>query len=110
MSLGKYILDGHTPVQVEDLLTWARWIEQCDRRVADDYPAAGIMVSTVFLGLDHNFGERGPPLLFETMIFGGAHSQWQRRCSTWDQALKMHAAALELVSCDADVEQPEHKP
>ena len=30
-----------------------------------------IFVSTVFLGLDHSFGS-GPPVLFETMIFGPA--------------------------------------
>jgi hypothetical protein len=29
-------------------------------------------VSTVFLGLDHNFGMNGPPILFETMVFGPA--------------------------------------
>jgi hypothetical protein len=23
-----YILDGHTPIQVNDTLTWARWFEE----------------------------------------------------------------------------------
>lgn len=102
MSSGRYILDGHTPVPVEDLLEWARWIETNERHVADDYPAEGLMVSTVFLGVDHNFWHTGPALLFETMIFGGPHDQWQRRCSTWDQAVKMHAAALDLVTCPVE--------
>jgi hypothetical protein len=29
-----------------------------------------IEVSTVWLGIDHNWGP-GPPLIFETMVFGG---------------------------------------
>jgi hypothetical protein len=29
----------------------------------------GYWVSTVWLGLDHGFGDDGPPLIFETMVF-----------------------------------------
>jgi hypothetical protein len=46
-------------------------------------------VSTVFLGLDHQWGD-GPPLVFETMIFGGEHDQYQERYSTWDEAEAGH--------------------
>lgn len=53
-------------------------------------------VSTVFLGIDHNvFG--GPPLLFETMIFGGVHDETQLRCSKWDEAEEMHKLACEMA-------------
>jgi hypothetical protein len=40
-----------------------------DRRVAltEDLPG-GVRVSTVFLALDHSFGD-GPPVLWETMVF-----------------------------------------
>lgn len=31
----------------------------------------GYMISTVWLGLDHNFSGKGPPLIFETMVFKG---------------------------------------
>lgn len=91
----KYILDGHNPVPT-DLQGWARWYEKADRNVARDTVGDDTLVSTVFLGLDHNWG-MGPPLLFETMIFGGPHDQYQERCSTWEQAEAMHAKALELV-------------
>lgn len=41
------------------------------RRVAlDEFD--GLRVSTVWLGIDYNFG-RGPLAIFETMIFGGEH-------------------------------------
>lgn len=79
---GYYILDGKTPVPA-DLMAWARWYETADRSVAKS--AVGpYRVSTVFLGLNHQFGE-GPPLLFETMVFGpeGADDVWCERCSTW---------------------------
>lgn len=91
-----YILDNHKPVPV-DLMTWARWFEKHhnDRHVALD-KVGDVRVSTVFLGLDHSFGD-GPPLLFETMIFGGVHDDFQNRCSTWEEAEAMHASALRMV-------------
>jgi hypothetical protein len=46
-------------------------------------------VSTVHLVLDHGFGE-GPPIIFETMIFGGPYDQWQDRYSTEAAAIAGH--------------------
>lgn len=96
----KYILDGKKAVPCEDLMEWGGWFETADRHVAQDM-VGDVRVSTVFLGLDHSFGrllhEDAPPLLFETMIFGGDHDQYQDRCSTWEQAEAMHAEALALV-------------
>lgn len=41
------------------------------RRVGSDYidPEQKIWVSTVFLGMDHQFRLGGPPLIYETMVF-----------------------------------------
>lgn len=91
----RYILNGKVPVACEDLLTWASWFKGAERHV-DQTSKGDIRVSTLFLGLDHSFGD-GPPLLFETMIFGGEHDQYQRRCSTWDEAEGMHAKACKLA-------------
>jgi hypothetical protein len=94
----KYILNGHTPVATDDVMAWGRMFEDLAARVvAFDKLPSGVRVSTVFLGLDHSFGD-GPPLLFETMIFEGPHDQYQDRCSTWEQAETMHAAALALAT------------
>lgn len=90
----KYILHGHDPVPCFDLLTWGKWFETANRHVADDKLPNGIRVSTVFLGLDHRFDDEGPPLLFETMIFGHEGDEYQERCSTWEQAEAQHAQAL----------------
>lgn len=89
-----YVLDGHEPVPVDDALDWGRWLEVADeaRTVAVTRTPAGT-VSTVFLGLNHRFGP-GPPLLFETMIFGGKRDQAMWRYSTWAEAEAGHAAAV----------------
>lgn len=98
MSLCKhYILAGKVPTQV-DLMTWARWFENIDNRRIDYTDINDtIYVSTVFLGLDHNFGNSGVPVLFETMIFGGAHNNELWRCAFYNQALKQHAIAVKLA-------------
>lgn len=92
---GKYTLIGQTPVLEPDLLTWARWYETADRRVAEDVIGRA-RVSTVFLGLDHQYGV-GPPILFETMIFGGELNGEEWRYSTWSEAESGHRQAVEKV-------------
>jgi hypothetical protein len=44
----------------------------------------------VFLGIDHQLSPSGPPLLFETMVFGGEHDSYQERYSTRKQAVQGH--------------------
>jgi len=57
-----------------------------------------VKVSTVFLAIDHRFNSnQGDPILFETMIFGGDHDQYQTRCCTYQQALRMHKKAVKLI-------------
>lgn len=98
-----WVLDGHRPVPC-DMLTWARWYEEAyeTRRVAETFTVTA-RVSTVFMGLNHNWGG-GPPILFETMAFDRvghevnllgrsrvAHRELdQVRSATWDEALLDH--------------------
>lgn len=89
-----YILDGKTPVQVAGVNEWIDNSNE-NRNVKKD-TFGKVLVSTVFLGMDHSYGE-GPPLLFETMIFGGKHNDYQTRCSTWDEAVIQHEEACKLV-------------
>lgn len=92
---GKYILKGKKVIKETNLLKWAEWFETADRHVKNT-KVGGVQVSTVFLGLDHNFFG-GKPLLFETMIFGGRHDGYQERYTTWEEAEKGHKKASELV-------------
>lgn len=91
-----YILDDNgNPVLETDLMTWARWFEDVNNRtVAHDELPGGILVSTVFLGLDHNFFGSSRPILYETMVFGGPLDQEQERYATRDEALAGHARWL----------------
>src|SRR5947207_774053 len=49
-----------------------------------------IDVSTVFLGIDHGWGRRELPVLFETMVFGGKLDEWQWRYCTLEEAQVGH--------------------
>lgn len=93
---GYYVLDGHEAVPCADVLEWGRAFGDTEKRRVAATEIGDIHVSTVFLGLDHSFGE-GPPMIFETMIFGGDHDEDQWRYSTWEEAEKGHAAAVALV-------------
>lgn len=91
-----YILqEDKTPISV-DFETWALWARQGNRRIAEDQIEPGVCVSTVFLGIDHSH-VGPPPILFETMIFGGEHDGYQKRCCTWAEAEEMHKKACDLV-------------
>jgi hypothetical protein len=92
----KYILDENGNPKVEqDLLKWGKWFETAEIHVGND-TIGGVQISTVFLGLDHSFGGK-KPLIYETMIFGGKHDQYQERYYTKEEALEGHKKAVELV-------------
>lgn len=95
---GNFILVDGEPRACRDSLKWAKWFETAtaDRIVQQD-TVGDVRVSTVFLGVDHNFGD-GPPLLWETMIFGGKHDEYQERYTTRAEALAGHRTALGLVT------------
>jgi hypothetical protein len=104
MTLGKYKLDAHgEPIPEPDLLTWAAWLETADRHVALDIIGT-TRISTVFLGLDHNFSDQGDPILWETMVFNGPCNQEQHRCGgSREQAEAMHARVLAEVQAEMGV-------
>lgn len=100
MSVGdKYILnkDGE-PVLELNLLAWGKAFETSDRTVKQEH-VGNLFISTVFLGLDHRFGD-GPPILWETMVFRKDYGDVEMdRCSgTREQALAMHQAMVERVT------------
>ncbi len=94
-TLGKYIEQNGEPIPEDDLLAWAKWYETAARRVGDT-SIGKVRVSTVFLGIDHQFGN-GPPLLYETMVFGGISNEEQWRYPTRIEAEAEHAAVVERV-------------
>lgn len=77
-------------------MKWGMWYGTANRHVAHT-KIGGIWISTVFLGLDHNFSSDGLPILFETMIFRGGDGEECTRCESWEQAEAQHREAVELV-------------
>jgi len=110
-----YILDeNENPIVCENIHLWGKWLEAANRHIAEDkigIPAwkrwlgnllhlkkqEPVRISTVFLGLDHNFSGTGPPLLYETMIFGGKYDQHQQRYATKAEALAGHKKCVMLA-------------
>jgi len=58
-----------------------------------------ILISTVFLGINHNFGpdKDRHPLLFETMVFGGKYNELCQRYETYNEAVNGHEKVLKYV-------------
>lgn len=96
--LGKYILVDKQPVEEPDVLKWGEWFETADRRVAET-DVDGVRVSTVFLGIDHNFEGEGEPVLFETMTFADRAdlNGWQFRYETMGEAEEGHREVVDRV-------------
>lgn len=91
-----YVLDKNGTPRAVDATEWGAFFGDIDnRRVALD-KVGRVEVSTIFLGLDHGYGE-GPPVLFESMIFGGKLDGEVQRYRTIDAARKGHAELVQAV-------------
>ena len=106
----KYMLRGREIVATDSLAVWAEWIEKADRHVAQT-DIDGIWVSTVFMGLDHNWRGVGAPILFETMVFDHSVNDEDRwveiegyfaRYSTFDEAERGHQEIVARVRAALD--------
>lgn len=98
------------PASAAEFGEWLQHAKETDRRIAatmvqrgvpgtapGDVAGVRVDVSTVFLGLNHAFGD-GEPLLYETMVFGGPHDGRQLRCSTREEAVALHRLTVEEES------------
>jgi hypothetical protein len=99
-----FILVGKTPVP-SNMEGWSRWFEKVygTSEIQIAFTKTDLVeVSTVFLGINHNF-DGGAPLLFETMAFHkldtpinvlGHEIDWDgrecMRCGTWEEAELQH--------------------
>lgn len=86
--------DDGNPVCV-DIETFARWDMTTERTVARDF-VGSVELSTVFTGINYAF-HGGPPVLWETMIFGGEFDGYGRRYTSADDARRGHAEAIAKV-------------
>lgn len=127
MDMGYYILDGdNNLVHMDDVIDWSYAMQRmraAGTNIVKQENVGQFWISTVFLGLDHNFNRmwgEGVPLVFETMVFereddeptyvsnifeklrfsGGIdwHDIEMSRCSTWEQAEAQHAAVVRHIT------------
>jgi hypothetical protein len=102
-----YRLEEKKPVRCSTGQEWAEWYEAAaksgERIVARD-KLDGLLVSTVFTGIDPNAVDADSPQLFETMTFvDGKTTGIAIRSTSWEQAerghrklvMKAHTAAIE---------------
>lgn len=93
-----YILNEKgIPEACPSLKRWGRWFQTADRKIART-DIGETFVSTVFLGLDHNFTGDGPAILWETMVFRNGEGGLMKRCAgSREQAEAMHAEVVAIV-------------
>lgn len=127
-----YVLIGQTPVPVENPMELASMFSDDSQRRVALSKVGPVTVSTVFLGINHQFGS-GPPILFETMAwidmehdmydvrYKVSWNDYQTRCATWAEAEVMHHKAIEhfqeygddvidLMEYGRVAQQAEHSP
>lgn len=96
MTNKKYILKDRKLVEAS-LGEWAEFMEGKDKIIKQETLPNGKRVSTVFLGIEHQFGD-GEPLLFETMVFpekGNFSDEDMERYSTLEEAESGHKRMVE---------------
>ena len=90
-----YALIERKVVPIMDLMQWARWYEAARAsdatRIGRD-TVNGILVSTIFLALDHGFKPwDGPePVLFETMVFPEEYDPKDSSSGAGDRMYRYH--------------------
>lgn len=97
-----YFLNEDHSVTPCEFMVWAKQFEEmskADTRHVGDDMIKGYHVSTVWLGLDHQYFN-GPPLIFETMVFHGdtCGDIYMDRYTTWEQAVEGHKRAIQWVN------------
>ena len=92
-----YVMDAEdNVVEVHDWMTWGLFMEDQRRQIGYTQITSECTVSTVFLGIDHRTWRKGPPVLFETMIFNGPEDidGYTWRYASYDDAITGHKMAV----------------
>lgn len=94
-------MDSHGNLIEDAVVLWSEFFANIERRRVGRDEIDNIVISTVFLGIDHGFGISERPILFETMIFDESGNEvYCRRYYTWDEAEAGHHEAVEFVKTE----------
>lgn len=94
------ILKDKKAVPAKDVYEWGLAFDDTESRRVASTTISTMHVSTVFLGINHNFDPSGPPFWFETMVFGGKYDDYTERYETWDAAEAGHKKIVDMVKGD----------
>jgi len=89
-----YIMQNMRPRPVQ-FFEFAAWSETHNRSI-DRTEVGDVVISTIFRGVDHSYGE-GPPLLFETRVSGGLCDGESRQYATLGEAKRGHHDIVDAI-------------
>ena len=104
--------EEHNVIFTSDITEFAQFFEQTEKRIVARTQISGLLVSTVFLGINHGFLPGQQPLWFETMVFADEDramppeveallTKWretqQERYSTWREAEEGHKRMVQII-------------
>lgn len=70
-----------------------------------------VMISTVWLGINHQFNSDGPPIVFETLVTGvNDGDEEMYRYATDEEARRGHAALVAKYKAELDEEEAKNDP
>lgn len=86
-----------------------RLIETTNYKIVANDTVKGFYISTVWLGLDHSFGDgtTTAPIIFETMIFkeGDWKDLWCKRYTNEADALSTHSSVVSIIGSGFRIEE-----
>jgi hypothetical protein len=104
--------EQHNVIFTSDIHEFCQFFKQTEKRIVANTQITGLLVSTVFLGINHGFLSGQRPLWFETMVFADYDramppeievllTKWregqQQRYSTWREAEEGHNQMLQII-------------
>jgi len=101
-----YILDDkNKPVEV-DIEEYSKWISEAPcRKIIGRTRLEDSLISTVFMGLDHSYGDGQKHVLWETMIFGGKYDEYQERYCSHEKAIRNHEYIVRKIINNEEINQ-----
>jgi len=81
-----------------DMMDYSRQFANMEyKRVKETTLPDGTWISTVWLGIDHHFGD-GPPLIFETMVFSSQEDMADHDCERYSTLAEAEAGHTAMVA------------
>lgn len=99
--------DDNNVIEMTDKEAWYELLANYEKRTIGKTMVGHVEVSTMFLGRDYGYksflSDDGPPLCFETHVFGGKNDGYETRYSTWAEAKENHDSIVICLMKDGSL-------